>query len=143
MHVNISSIKKNRKFCKKNGHRMKVFFILEIIVTFALPIWSINYLFIICQLFVYIFSGTPGEKPKLPDGIPPRFPKKPNIKQEGDDLILECILEANPLPEITWYVYISFFSWNQFHEKKKFVELIYNSMFVYIFCVISQQVQER
>ena len=54
-------------------------------------------------MFVYIFSGTPGEKPKLPDGIPPRFPKKPNIKQEGDDLILECILEANPLPEITWY----------------------------------------
>ena len=77
----------------------------------------------ICQMFVYIFSGTPGEKPKLPDGIPPRFPKKPNIKQEGDDLILECILEANPLPEITWYVYISFFPWNQFDEKKFFREI--------------------
>ena len=67
-------------------------------------------------MFVYIFSGTPGEKPKLPDGIPPRFPKKPNIKQEGDDLILECILEANPLPEITWYE-INF-------TKKFFVKLI-------------------
>lgn len=52
---------------------------------------------------LFHISGTPGEKPKLPDGIPPRFPKKPSIKQEGDDLILECILEANPLPEITWY----------------------------------------
>merc|ERR1712141_189952 len=48
-------------------------------------------------------QGSGGEKPKIPDGIPPRFPKKPSIKQEGDDLILECILEANPLPEITWY----------------------------------------
>ena len=48
-------------------------------------------------------SGSGGEKPKIPDGIPPRFPKKPSIKQEGDDLILECILEANPLPEITWF----------------------------------------
>ena len=69
---------------------------------------------------VYIFSGTPGEKPKLPDGIPPRFPKKPNIKQEGDDLILECILEANPLPEITWYVYISFFSVKSISRKNFF-----------------------
>jgi hypothetical protein len=50
------------------------------------------------------FSGlAAGDKPKLPEGIPPRFPKKPSIKQEGDDLILECILEANPLPEITWF----------------------------------------
>ena len=48
-------------------------------------------------------KGSGGEKPKIPDGIPPRFPKKPSIKQEGDDLILECILEANPLPEITWF----------------------------------------
>ena len=44
-----------------------------------------------------------GQVPKIPDGVPPRFPKKPSIKQEGDDLILECILEANPLPEITWF----------------------------------------
>merc|ERR1711953_1082625 len=48
-------------------------------------------------------EGSGGDKPKIPDGIPPRFPKKPSIKQDGDDLILECILEANPLPEITWY----------------------------------------
>ena len=51
----------------------------------------------------FFHTGKPGDKPKLPDGIPPRYPKKPSIKQEGDDLILECILEANPLPEITWY----------------------------------------
>ena len=48
------------------------------------------------------FAGS-GQVPKIPDGVPPRFPKKPSIKQEGDDLILECILEANPLPEITWF----------------------------------------
>ena len=35
--------------------------------------------------------------------IPPRFPKKPTIKQEGDNLVMECILEANPMPEITWF----------------------------------------
>ena len=44
-----------------------------------------------------------GAKPKIPDGIPPRFPKKPTIRQEGDNLVMECLLEAHPLPEITWY----------------------------------------
>eukprot|EP00095_Tigriopus_kingsejongensis_P002142 maker-scaffold401_size182380-snap-gene-0.14 protein:Tk02142 transcript:maker-scaffold401_size182380-snap-gene-0.14-mRNA-1 annotation:"projectin short variant" len=44
-----------------------------------------------------------GHTPKIPDGIPPRFPKKPSIRQEGDNLIMECLLEANPFPEITWY----------------------------------------
>lgn len=42
-------------------------------------------------------------KPKVPDGKAPRFPKKPVIRQEGPDLILECLLESKPLPEITWY----------------------------------------
>jgi hypothetical protein len=42
------------------------------------------------------------EKPDLPDGKPPRFPKKPTIRQKGSTLILECLLEANPFPEITW-----------------------------------------
>lgn len=41
-------------------------------------------------------------KPKLP-GKAPRFPKKPTIKQQGDSLVLECVLEAKPYPEITWY----------------------------------------
>lgn len=44
-----------------------------------------------------------GGKPKLPDGKAPRFPKKPTIRQVGGDLILECIVESNPKPEITWY----------------------------------------
>jgi len=42
-------------------------------------------------------------KPKIPDGIAPRFPHKPSIRQEGENLVMECQLEANPLPEITWY----------------------------------------
>lgn len=41
-------------------------------------------------------------KPNIPDGKPPRFPKKPTIRQKGGTLILECLLEANPFPEITW-----------------------------------------
>lgn len=44
-----------------------------------------------------------GGRPRIPDGIPPRFPKKPTIRQEGDNLVMECLLEAHPLPEITWF----------------------------------------
>ncbi|CAH2099215.1 unnamed protein product [Euphydryas editha] len=47
------------------------------------------------------FQG--GDKPKIPDGKAPRFPKKPTIRQEGDILIMECILEAYPVPDITWF----------------------------------------
>jgi len=52
------------------------------------------------------FEGkTATDKPKLkiPDGKAPRFPKKPEIRQEGDKLVMECLLEANPEPEVTWY----------------------------------------
>jgi hypothetical protein len=47
-------------------------------------------------------SGAAG-KPKIPDGVAPRFPNKPTIRQEGDNLVMECQLEAHPIPEITWY----------------------------------------
>jgi hypothetical protein len=46
---------------------------------------------------------------RIPAGKPPRFPKKPTIKQDEDPiseemlLIMECILEANPGPEIRWF----------------------------------------
>ncbi|XP_025833492.1 twitchin isoform X4 [Agrilus planipennis] len=43
------------------------------------------------------------DKPKIPDGKPPRFPKKPTIHQEGDVLVMQCLLEANPAPDITWF----------------------------------------
>jgi Immunoglobulin I-set domain len=39
----------------------------------------------------------------VPSGKIPRFPKKPTIRQEGDILVMECVLEANPKPEITWF----------------------------------------
>lgn len=42
-------------------------------------------------------------KCRIPDGKAPRFPKKPTIRQEGDLLIMECVLEAHPVPEITWF----------------------------------------
>lgn len=42
-------------------------------------------------------------KPQVPDGKAPRFPKKPTIRQDGANLVLECILEARPFPEITWF----------------------------------------
>uniref|UniRef100_A0AAG5CSE1 Twitchin n=1 Tax=Anopheles atroparvus TaxID=41427 RepID=A0AAG5CSE1_ANOAO len=38
-----------------------------------------------------------------PDGKPPRFPQKPTISQKGDVLSMECILEALPVADITWY----------------------------------------
>lgn len=41
---------------------------------------------------------------RIPEGKAPRFPKKPTIRQEGDSLILECILEAHPFPEISWFL---------------------------------------
>ncbi|EDW50927.1 GM26811 [Drosophila sechellia] len=40
---------------------------------------------------------------KIPDGKSPRFPKKPTIRQEEDLLIMECVLEAHPVPDIVWY----------------------------------------
>lgn len=40
---------------------------------------------------------------RIPDGKAPRFPKKPTIRQEGDVLIMECLLEAHPYPDITWF----------------------------------------
>eukprot|EP00091_Calanus_sinicus_P014150 TRINITY_DN3153_c0_g1_i3.p3 TRINITY_DN3153_c0_g1~~TRINITY_DN3153_c0_g1_i3.p3 ORF type:complete len:201 (+),score=56.65 TRINITY_DN3153_c0_g1_i3:787-1389(+) len=49
------------------------------------------------------FDESVAGKPKIPDGVAPRFPSKPTIRQEGDNLVMECQLEAHPLPEITWY----------------------------------------
>lgn len=40
---------------------------------------------------------------RIPDGKAPRFPKKPTIRQEGDVLIMECVLEAYPVPDINWF----------------------------------------
>jgi Immunoglobulin I-set domain len=40
---------------------------------------------------------------RIPDGKSPRFPKKPTIRQEGEILIMECVLEAHPLPDIQWF----------------------------------------
>merc|ERR1712038_143996 len=49
------------------------------------------------------FEESAAGKPKIPDGVAPRFPAKPTIRQDGDNLVMECQLEAHPLPEITWY----------------------------------------
>lgn len=49
------------------------------------------------------FEESSAGKPKIPDGVAPRFPSKPTIRQDGDNLVMECQLEAHPLPEITWY----------------------------------------
>lgn len=44
-----------------------------------------------------------GKQNKMPDGRAPRFPRKPQIKQIGQTLTIECIVEATPKPSITWY----------------------------------------
>merc|ERR1712038_1230026 len=49
------------------------------------------------------FEESAAGKPKIPDGVAPRFPSKPTIRQDGDNLVMECQPEAHPLPEITWY----------------------------------------
>lgn len=54
-----------------------------------------------CIIFVCICSRV--RDLRIPDGKSPRFPKKPTIRQDGDILIMECILEAHPVPDITWY----------------------------------------
>ncbi|UYV65937.1 unc-22 [Cordylochernes scorpioides] len=41
---------------------------------------------------------------RIPSGKAPRFPKKPTIKQTGDALVMECVLEASPLPDISWHL---------------------------------------
>ncbi|XP_021713428.1 twitchin isoform X4 [Aedes aegypti] len=38
-----------------------------------------------------------------PEGKPPRFPQKPTISQKGEVLSMECILEALPVADITWF----------------------------------------
>ncbi len=52
---------------------------------------------------IQLAGSDPNSQPKLPDGIPPRFPRKPTIRQDGDNLVMECQLEASPLPDITWF----------------------------------------
>lgn len=42
-------------------------------------------------------------KPALDAAKAPRFPRKPTIKQIGADLLLECILEGDPIDTIVWY----------------------------------------
>jgi hypothetical protein len=58
-------------------------------------------------------------KPDVPNGKAPRFPKKPTIKQKGSTLILECLLEANPFPEITWFHGTKAISEGVRHKTKK------------------------
>ncbi|KAK7500459.1 hypothetical protein BaRGS_00008366, partial [Batillaria attramentaria] len=47
------------------------------------------------------FEGA--KKPELPQGKAPHFTQKPTIKQQQNLLIMTCLLEANPTPQIRWY----------------------------------------
>lgn len=56
------------------------------------------------MLSIYVFTSTHFFNCwRLIEGKPPRFPKKPTIHQDGDVLVMECLLEADPVPEITWF----------------------------------------
>lgn len=37
------------------------------------------------------------------EGTSPKFPRKPIIKQIGSKLTIQCVIEATPKPNITWY----------------------------------------
>ncbi|XP_065318057.1 titin-like isoform X3 [Gordionus sp. m RMFG-2023] len=50
------------------------------------------------------FELTDEKPPKIYHGIPPRFHNKPIVKLESNlKLIIECLVEANPVADITWY----------------------------------------
>ena len=36
-------------------------------------------------------------------GKPPKFVEKPAIKQEGGAIVLTCLLEGSPQPNVTWF----------------------------------------
>ncbi|UYV79452.1 unc-22 [Cordylochernes scorpioides] len=44
------------------------------------------------------------EKPKIPGGKEPKFLKKPTIRQENENLLIEVNIEANPKPKISWFL---------------------------------------
>ncbi|KAK7099461.1 hypothetical protein V1264_003597 [Littorina saxatilis] len=43
------------------------------------------------------------KKPQIPEGKAPHFTQKPTIKQQQSLLIMTCLLEANPTPQIRWF----------------------------------------
>ncbi|XP_041366543.1 twitchin-like isoform X3 [Gigantopelta aegis] len=47
------------------------------------------------------FEGA--KKPEIPEGKAPHFLQKPTIKQEQKLLIMTCMLEAKPTPQIRWF----------------------------------------
>ncbi|XP_070200689.1 twitchin-like isoform X4 [Littorina saxatilis] len=47
------------------------------------------------------FEGA--KKPQIPEGKAPHFTQKPTIKQQQSLLIMTCLLEANPTPQIRWF----------------------------------------
>lgn len=53
--------------------------------------------------FQFFFWYLLFEHKRIPDGKSPRFPKKPTIRQDEDNLIMECVIEAHPVPDIAWY----------------------------------------
>lgn len=55
------------------------------------------------QSFATLNLNYDAGKAKVPSGKAPRFPRKPVIKQIGANLLLECVLEAQPLGTITWF----------------------------------------
>lgn len=53
-------------------------------------------------MFFFLFL-TSGDESKKQQGQPPKFITKPMIRQEGDKIIFDCKLTADPKPTITWY----------------------------------------
>ncbi|XP_059156398.1 twitchin-like isoform X4 [Physella acuta] len=47
------------------------------------------------------FEGS--KKPQAADGKAPHFTQKPTIKQQDNLLLMTCLLEAKPTPQIRWY----------------------------------------
>lgn len=50
-----------------------------------------------------LVQGSKKSTPGAADGKSPKFPRKPLIKQAGQILTIECVVEASPKPSITWF----------------------------------------
>lgn len=58
----------------------------------------------ITLIYVYsTFSESAGKKLKVSEMKIPRYLQKPTLRLENGRLIMECIMEANPHPEVRWF----------------------------------------
>ncbi|UYV79454.1 unc-22 [Cordylochernes scorpioides] len=57
------------------------------------------------EIWVRLFClSLNNEHSQIPGGKEPKFLKKPTIRQENENLLIEVNIEANPKPKISWFL---------------------------------------